>query len=1311
MNAHAYVALTGKGKYKEAMDVILRNLPFPGAIGRICPHPCESACRRGEVEAPVSICALKRFVADQVDIEDLPIPEIEKLDEKVAIIGAGPAGLTAAHSLALEGYQVTVFEALPVAGGMLRVGIPDYRLPPEVLEKEIRAVTRLGVEIKFNTALGRDITMDELRAQGFKAIYLAIGAHKSMRLNIDNEDAEGVVHGVDFLRQVNLGEITKLEGNAVIVGGGDVAIDAARCALRVGAEKVSILYRRSREEMPARENEVEDALAEDIEIQFLTAPKKVVTTANKVSGIECVKMELGEPDASGRRRPVEVPSSEFVVETNLVIPAIGQAPDSSFLAETAGVALSPKGTIEADDVTFATNVDGVFAGGDGQTGPWIAIGAVAAGKEAAISISRYLKGEDLRAGREHVEVPQENFRAIPEDIEKRPRAEMATLPMAERKTSFVEVEQGLTEEQAKAEAEKCLNCMTCCECYQCVEACKAEAIDHSMQPETVTLDVGSIIAAPGFKSFDPSRFDTYSYANHPNVITSMEFERILSAGGPFQGHLIRPSDHKEPGKIAWLQCVGSRDINQCDNGYCSGVCCMYAIKEAVIAREHSKGPLDTALFFMDMRTYGKEFEQYYNRAKEGGVRFERCRVHSIDPVVGSDDLELRYATEDGRVEKENFDMVVLSIGLEPATGVAELAERLGIELDHYKFAKTSSFAPVSASCPGIYACGAFQEPKDIPCSVMEASAAAGAAASRLAEARHTLVKEKTFPEERDISAEETRIGVFVCKCGINIAGVVDVPKVAEYAETLPNVVYVQQNLFSCSQDAQDQLCEVIKEQNLNRVVVASCSARTHEPLFQETMRNSGLNKYLFEMTNIRDQCSWVHANDPDAATEKAKDLVRMAASRASIIEPLPMPSVSVTPVGLVVGGGVAGMVCALTIARQGFKVHIVEEKDRLGGQALKIKNSWKGESVPEYVSKLVDDVTGHENVEVHLNAKIKEVSGFVGNFETTIGLNGAGDAKKIEHGIVVLATGAHSIKPDEYLYGKNDRVFRWHELDEAWESDPVKNATSAVFIQCVGSREPERPHCSKICCTFSIQKAVELKKRNPDLNIYILYRDIRTYGEREDLYREARNRGVIFVRYDLENKPVVKDDGGALDVTVMDPVLQRPIILRPDFITLATGIESHGLEELAQLFKVPLSQDNFFLEVHMKLRPVDFAVDGAFVCGLAHFPKPIEESIAQAQAAAARAATILAQKDIEVEGVISSVDQALCRGCGKCVEVCPFGAPELIELKDGIMVSHVREAMCKGCGACAVVCPTGAAAIRHFTDMQVLTMVEAALGG
>ena len=1306
VNAHAYVALIAQGKYREAMEVILRTLPFPGTIGRICPHPCETACRRGEVDAPVSICALKRFVADQVDIQELPVPEIEKREEKVAIIGSGPAGLTAAHFLALKGYQCTVFEALPAAGGMLRVGIPDYRLPPEVLDKEIRAITRLGVEIKYNTPLGRDVTIDGLLSEGYKAVYLAIGAHKSLKLGIPGEDAEGVIPGVEFLRNVNLAEHCGVVGRAVVVGGGDVAIDAARSALRLGAEKVTILYRRTRAEMPARENEVEDALSEGIEIKYLTAPTQVLTEQDQVSGIECLRMELGEADASGRRRPVPVAGSEFVVEADTIIPAIGQQPDASVLATISDLEISERNTIVVDPITYATSKQGVFAGGDVEAGPWIAIAAVAAGREAAFSISRYLRGEDLREGREPVEFPQENFAPIPEDIKKMDRAEQATISMAERTAGFSEVEIGFTEEQARAEAQKCLDCMSCCECFECVAACKAGAVNHEMEPETLNIDVGSLILAPGFETFDPSHYDTYAYTQLDNVVTSLEFERLLSASGPFQGHLVRPSDHKEPQRIAWLQCVGSRDINHCDNSYCSGVCCMYAIKQAVIAKEHAKNGLEAAIFFMDMRTFGKGFERYYDRARqEHGVRFIRSRVHSVDPEPGTSNLVLSYVNEAGEAFEEVFDLVVLSVAMQTPAKVAELAKRIGVDLDSDRFCVTSSFQPVATSRSGIFVCGAFQGPKDIPQSVMEASAAGAAAGGILAPARGTLTIIKESPAEVNVKGEPPRIGVFVCHCGINIAGVIDVTAVRDYAKTLPYVTYVDDNLYTCSQDAQEQMIQAIKDEKLNRVVVAACSPRTHEPLFQETMVNGGLNKYLFEMANIRNQDSWVHGNDPQAATAKAKDLLRMAVTKVALLEPLREITVEITHSALVVGGGVAGMIASLQLADQGYTVTLVEAKPELGGHALHLRKTWRGENIQEFLQDLIARVHDNSRIKVHLNAELQEVLGFVGNFQSKIRI--ASDIGSrfatVRHGVAILATGGQATRPDGYLYGRHPRVFCWHELEEALESGQLRDARSAVFIQCVGSREPQRPYCSKICCTFSIQQAIALKETTPEMDVYILYRDIRTYGQREELYAQARRAGVIFIRYAIEEKPVVEtDEQGQLRVLVKDHILQRPLMLEPDFITLASAIESRGTKALAQLFKVSRNEDNLLVEAHAKLRPVECATDGVFLCGLAHYPKPLEESIAQAQAAAGRATTLLAQKTLQASGQVATINAMKCSACGVCVTVCPFGAPGFNERG----LSEINRALCKGCGLCVASCRSGAIDLKGFEDRQIFAMIQ-----
>ncbi|MBW1985182.1 MAG: FAD-dependent oxidoreductase, partial [Deltaproteobacteria bacterium] len=603
-------------------------------------------------------------------------------------------------------------------------------------------------------------------------------------------------------------------------------------------------------------------------------------------------------------------------------------------------------------------------------------------------------------------------------------------------------------------------------CKICVDFCGVDAIDHSMQDETIELNVGSIILAPGFEPFDPSEFDAYNYSSHPNVITSMEMERFLSASGPTDGHLIRPSDHNEPKKIAWFQCVGSRDLNRCDNAYCSSVCCMYAIKEAVVAKEHAGDDLDCAIFFMDMRTHGKDFERFYDSAREKqGVRFLRSRVHTIDPVGNTGDLSVRYVTENGELKSETFDMIVLSVGLQTSPETVELGKRLGLEMTEGNFCVTETFDPVATSKEGIYVCGAFQGPKDIPQSVIDSSAAAAAASEILSSARNTETKTPEDIPEINVSGERPRIGVFVCRCGTNIAGVVDVPSVAEYAKDLPYVEYATDNLYSCSQDTQDTISQIIKQKNLNRVVVAACTPKTHEPLFQETLINAGINKYLFEMANIRNQDSWVHKNNPDLATQKARDLVRMAVSKVALMEPLEEAELQVDQTAMVIGGGISGMATALSLSRQGYETHLVEKDLQLGGQALNLFRTTKGEDIQKNVSELIEAVNADDKIHLHLNAQLASVEGFVGNFKSTVSANG--NEKSIEHGIAVMATGASALKTDEYDYGKDPRILSSLELDKKLiDKDPsLKKLSTAVFIQCVGSREPERPYCSRVCCT------------------------------------------------------------------------------------------------------------------------------------------------------------------------------------------------------------------------------------------------------
>jgi heterodisulfide reductase subunit A len=845
-------------------------------------------------------------------------------------------------------------------------------------------------------------------------------------------------------------------------------------------------------------------------------------------------------------------------------------------------------------------------------------------------------------------------------------------------------------------------------CRACEKFCPNQAIRFDEQPQTLTLEVGSIILAAGFECYDPTQYDAYRYSTHPNVVTAMEFERILSASGPSMGHLVRPSDQKEPRKIAWLQCVGSRDTNHGNNGYCSSVCCMYAMKEAVIAKEHSHDPLDCAIFYMDIRSHGKDFERFYRKSEEEGVRFIRSRIHGIQPVVNSDDLLLSWVSEDGQLFSEVFDLVILSVGLTIPPETAALCGKLGIDLDQYRFIQNSSFTPVSTSRPGIYACGVISGPKDIPQSVVEASAASCAAARNLASARNSLTRQKAVPEVRSVVGERPRIGVFVCDCGINIAGVVRVPEVVAYAKTLPYVEYVEENLFTCSQDTQNKMKEMIREHGLNRIVVAACTPRTHEPLFQETMVEAGLNKYLFEMANIRNLDSWVHASDPDAATEKAKDQVRMAVAKAALLEPLSDSEVEVSQSALVVGGGVAGITAALELAEQGYPVHLVERSDRLGGNALHLHQTWRGETIRDFLEGLIQKVKDHPRIEIHLHHSLRNVEGFVGNFTTRIASNLSSDeVKELKHGVTVIATGALEFLPEEYHYGKDPRVMTHLDLDRKMVQGEatVEQAESIVFIQCVGSRIPERPYCSRVCCTHTVHTALELKKKRPERDIYVLYRDMRTYGLREDLYRQAREAGILFVRYTLENKPQVEIEGERLSVSVPDPILGQTIRLSADLLVLATAIVPHPQHELAQMFKIPLNEDGFFFEAHVKLRPVDFATDGVFLCGLAHYPKPMDEAITQAQAAVSRAVTLLSRLKIQVSGTIAQVNPPLCSRCGVCISICPYSAPGWNERTGKAEINPI---LCKGCGLCAASCRSGAIRLKGFDQEQIMAMIEAA---
>jgi len=1315
MNVPGYIKLIAEGQNEEAYKLIRATNPLPAICGRICYAPCQEACNRGQIDEPLAIRDLKRFVTDCSDIEKLEVPIVEPTGKSVAIIGAGPAGLVAAHDLALKGHKAVIFEALPKPGGMLQVGIPEYRLPKEVVRQEIEYITKLGVEIKTGVEVGKHISLGELRKE-FNATFIGVGAHQGMELRVPGENLPGVVQGIEFLRNVNLGKKVKVGRKVAIIGGGNTALDCARTAKRMGAEEVTILYRRTRAEMPASEEEINAAEAEGIKIEFLVAPSRFIGNKS-LSNIELIRMKLGAPDVSGRPRPIPIEGSEFQLSVNTVIAALGQVSKTDFVKEL-GISLSQRGTIEVNSDTGATNIEGIFAGGDVATGPAFVVDAMAAGRRAARSIDAFLLGMPLPV-EERVEpqkLTEEEIQRLRNRFVKHPQHKIAEIPLEQRE-GFEEVTLGYPVQEAREEAERCLagQVTGCIECLECVDRCEAKAIDHSMKDKFEEVKVGAVIFAGGFECYNPSELYELGYGRLPNVVTSIEFERILSASGPFQGVLQRLSDGVPPQRIAFIQCVGSRDAKH-NRPYCSSVCCTYAIKEAMIAKEHSTVPLDITIFFMDLRTYGKNFDRFYERAKEeSGVQFVRSKVYSVEAVDSTGDLVVKFTAEDGVTKTEKFSMVVLSVGFQSSPELVKLAKKVGIQLNPYGFCQTKPLSPMETSKSGIFVCGAFSAPKDIPETVMQASGAAGEVSTFLASARNTLTKEKVYPPEKDVLGEEPRIGVFICHCGINIGGYVNVPDITEFAKTLPNVAYAERNLFTCSQDTQERIKKVIEEYNLNRVVVASCTPRTHEHLFQETIREAGLNKHLFEMANIRDQCSWVHMREPDKATEKAKDLVRMAIAKARLIEPLKPLSLPVNRSALVIGGGVAGMTSALTLAEQGFEVSLIERSNVLGGIASRIHYNLDGEDIQEFLGKLINKVQEHPKIRVYTDTWIVDVHGFVGNFTTEIMRYRGRVIEKIDHGVTIIATGAQEYKPDEYLYGRDPRVVTQLELEEEIvnKNPDIINCDNLVMVQCVGSRNDERPYCSRVCCNEAIKNALKLKEMKPEMNIYILYRDIRTYGFYEEYYQEARRRGVIFLNYDLADKPRVrqerKDGRLLLRIQIRDKVLGDEIAIDADILALSVAmVSSAEVRELAMLYKVPVNDDGFFLEAHVKLRPVDFATDGVFVCGLAHAPKSIEESIAQAKAAASRATTILVKDVIVGEGIVASVNEALCSGCGICEMLCPYGAIA-VDRERGVSV--VNAALCKGCGTCCAACPSGAVEQRGFTSEEISAMLSAALSG
>jgi len=846
-------------------------------------------------------------------------------------------------------------------------------------------------------------------------------------------------------------------------------------------------------------------------------------------------------------------------------------------------------------------------------------------------------------------------------------------------------------------------------CKMCEKVCTAGAINYEDEDRQVELEAGAIILATGINAFNPIGFGNFGYHRFPNVVTSLEFERMLSASGPLGGHVTRASDGKEPKKVAFIQCVGSRDESVGKN-YCSSACCMFTIKQSIIAKEHIKD-LEPSVFYMDIRAFGKDFDKYYEMAQSKyGVDFKRAKVADIDELPGGN-LRLRYTEDNGAIKYEEFDLVILATGLEAREGNRLLSDELDIKLNEYGFCRSDAFGPIESTREGIFVCGAANGPKDIPESVVSASGAVAGAVKYLELERQDIATEEDSVKEINVTGDRPRVGVFVCHCGINIAGVVDVKSVAEHARGLPNVEHAEDVIYACSTDCLETIKKRIAEHDLNRVVVAACTPRTHEPLFRDTISEAGLNPYLFEMANIRDQCSWAHMEEPELASAKSKDLVEMAVAKARRLDSLKRLPIDIDPRALVVGGGLAGMTAALSLAEAGHEVFLVEKEAELGGNMRNIYFNFDKSDPQAFLAETVRRVQEHEKVRVFTSSNIEGISGYVGNFETTITPVGDGGGERVKHGIVIVATGGEEHKTEEYLYGKSSRIVSLVEFENMLKTKefPGGRIRNVVFVQCVGSREEGRMYCSRVCCTKAVKDALEMKKQKPGVNIYVIYRDIRTYGFREQYYTDLRDRGTVFLRYTPETKPDVNmvnesDPDSRLNVTAYDPILEKQVEITADLLVLSTAIDPPaGNVELAKMLKVPLNSDGMFLEAHVKLRPVDFATDGVFVCGLAHGPKDMDESLAQAKAAASRALTFLNKKSILAEGTISRVNESRCSGCGYCESICAYSAIEVDPEKE---VAVVNEALCKGCGACVASCRCGALDLLGFSNEQLFSAFD-----
>jgi heterodisulfide reductase subunit A len=859
----------------------------------------------------------------------------------------------------------------------------------------------------------------------------------------------------------------------------------------------------------------------------------------------------------------------------------------------------------------------------------------------------------------------------------------------------------------------------CVGCGSCDRVCEPDAISFLEKSEEIEVNAGSIILATGFEVFEPTELrKEYGYGKYENVITAMQVERLLSSFGPTSGKVLRPSDCKKPKKIGWIQCVGSRSAQQ-GYPYCSRVCCMYATKEATIVKE-ANPEISITIYYMDIRAYGKDFQQYYDHAKKLGVDYVRGRPSSVYENKDKS-LTIRYKdTLSGKIKEDKVDLLVLSTSIIPSKDNTHLAKIIGIDVDENGFFKQDSLLknPVQSTKDGIYLAGCIQGPKDIPDSVSMASGAAAKAVAPIKERERHLGRE--FPPEKDISHDEPRIGVFICHCGKNIAGFLDVEKVTQETKKLPNVEYAEHVMFACSQDSCKKIRELVKEKNLNRIIVAACSPRTHGGLFQDTLLEAGLNKYLFEMANIRNHCSWVHSENWDQATQKAIDLVKASVAKVRLLEPLNEEEFSILPSVLVIGGGVSGMKAALALSDMNVKSYLIEKEKNLGGRLRHLHTMFPSD-IPanEIIDPLIAQIKKSKYITVMTETELVDITGFIGNYEGVI--KQKGKKKHLKFGTIIVATGFREIDlKGQYHYKHNDNILSQTELEEKIKKGTLKKKPrNVVIINCAGAMDEERPYCCRIGCGVSIKNAKLISQKYPGVKIYLLYRDMRVFGKEEEEYYSdvLKNHHVTVIRYPGEKKPQVILDkknptDGPMTVKVYDDILTEEMTLPADLVVLTVNTEGEVLtESLKNMLKIPADAAGFFLEAHAKIRPLDFATDGIYLCGAAHYPKNLVDSIAQAEGAASRAAIPIMQEKMKGEGQVAEVNEELCSGCKTCEKLCAYSAIEIKPRQNDPkhFVATVNRALCKGCGSCAGACPSGAIEQKGFKSKQIQVMLEALL--